>query len=63
MLESPIVGLLALLTSIVFSFIAAMVPPNAGNFVAGLFLASMAAFLGGEDEESDEDIELEDADI
>lgn len=63
MLESPIIGLLALATSIVFTFIAAMVPPNAGNFVAALFLSSMASFVGGEDEESEEDLELADADI
>ena len=63
MLESPIVGLLALATSIVFTTIAALVPPNAGNFVAGMFLASMASFLGGEDDESEEDMELADADI
>lgn len=62
-LESPLIGLLAILTSIVFTAIAALVPPNAGNFVGGLFVATLAAFLGGEDKPDQHDLELEDADI
>lgn len=48
--DNPIIMLLALGTSIVFTAIAALVPPNAGNFVAGLFLSTMASMLAGEDQ-------------
>lgn len=54
---------LALLFSIVFTTIAAVVPPNAGNFVGGLFVATLASFAGGEEEPDVHEEELEDADI
>lgn len=63
MLESPIIAILATLTAIAFTAVAALVPPNAGNLVMGLFAASMAAFLGGEEEPDAYELELEDADI
>ena len=62
-LDNPIVAILALLSSIAFTAVAALVPPNAGNFVAAVFMASFAAFLGGEDPGDDFERELEDADI
>ena len=63
MLESGIIAFLAFLTSIVFTAIAVLVPPNAGNLVMGLFGAGMASFLGGEENPDSYEAELEDADI
>jgi hypothetical protein len=63
MLDNPIFAILAYATSIIFTLIAAMVPPNAGNFVMGLFASSMASFLGGEDESDAYEMEIEDNDI
>lgn len=62
-LDNPLVAMLSLLTSVVFTAIAALVPPNGGNLVAGVFLASFAAFLGGEEDGDEYERELEDADI
>jgi hypothetical protein len=63
LLHSPIIAALALLTSVAFTAVAALVPPNAGNLVAGIFLASLASYLGGEEQPDDHEQELEDADI
>jgi uncharacterized membrane protein len=63
LLHSPIIAFLALATSIAFTTVAAAVPPNAGNLVAGIFLSSMAAYLGGEEVAEGHEMELEDADI
>ena len=62
-LDNPIVAILSLLTSVAFTAVAALVPPNAGNFVAAVFLSSFASFLGGEEVPDDDEAELEDADI
>lgn len=61
--DNPIFWVLGLTTSVVFTSIAAFVPPNAGNLVAAIFLASFASFLGGEEEGDNYELELEDADI
>jgi hypothetical protein len=63
LLHSPIIAALALLTSVAFTTVAAAVPPNAGNLVAGIFLTSLASFLAGEEEPDAYEMELEDADI
>ncbi len=63
LLHSPIIAVLALLTSIAFTAVAAAVPPNAGNLVAGIFLASLASYLGGEETAEGHEAELEDSDI
>ena len=63
MLDSPVIAILAFATSITFTLIAVLVPPNAGNLVMGLFAAGMASFLGGEEEPDTWEQELEDADI
>lgn len=63
LLQSPIIGFLAVLTAVLFTTVAAMVPPNAGNFVGGLFMASMASFLAPEDPYDAYEDELEDSDI
>ena len=63
MLESPIIAFLALISAIAFSAVAGIVPPNAGNLVAGIFLATFASFLGGEEEPDAYEYELEDNDI
>ncbi|MEO8377305.1 MAG: hypothetical protein ABI579_06515 [Candidatus Sumerlaeota bacterium] len=62
-LHSPIAHVLALGTSIVFTSIAAAVPPNAGNFVAAVFLSTFGSFLGGEEDADYYEQELADADI
>jgi Mn2+/Fe2+ NRAMP family transporter len=62
-LDNPIVAILSLVTSVAFTAVAALVPPNAGNFVAAVFLSSFASFLGGEEVPDDYEAELEDADI
>jgi uncharacterized membrane protein len=62
-LDNPIVAILSLVTSVAFTTVAALVPPNAGNFVAAVFLSSFASFLGGEEVPDDYEAELEDADI
>ncbi len=62
-LDNPITALLAFATSIAFTIVAATIPPGAGNFVAGLFAASMAAFLGGEEDEESYEAEIADRDI
>ena len=63
LLHSPLIGFLALVTSIAFTTVAAMVPPNAGNLVGGIFLVSLASFLGGEEQPDSHELELEDRDI
>ena len=62
-LHSPVAHILALGTSIVFTAIAALVPPNAGNFVAGVFLATFGSFLGGEEEAEAYESEIADDDV
>ncbi|MCC6547980.1 hypothetical protein IT570_12510 [Candidatus Sumerlaeota bacterium] len=62
-LHSPIATVLALGTSIVFTAIAASVPPNAGNLVAAIFLSSFGSFLGGEESPDDYEQEIADTDI
>lgn len=62
-LDNPLVAILALLTSIVFTLIAALVPANGGNLVAGIFLATLGSMLGGEEKPDEYEQELEDDDI
>lgn len=62
-LHSPLAHVLALGTSIVFTAIAAAVPPNAGNLVAAIFLSTFGSFLGGEEDENFYEKEIADADI
>jgi len=62
-LDNIVVHAIALAASIGFSAIAGIVPPNAGNFVGGLFVATLASFLGGEEVDSSEDAELADLDV
>ncbi len=62
--DSPIIAILALITSVAFSAVAAIVPPSGGNFIAVMFLSGMASFLGGEDKEEDAyEQEIADEDI
>jgi hypothetical protein len=63
LLHSPVIAVLALLSSIAFTTVAALVPPNAGNLVGAIFISSFASFLGGEEEPSPYDQEIEDADV
>lgn len=61
--DNPLIAILSILTSVIFTAIAALVPPNGGNLVGGLLLATFGGFLFGEDEPDDEDLELADDDI
>ncbi|CAN5285048.1 hypothetical protein BH09SUM1_BH09SUM1_15630 [soil metagenome] len=60
--DNPLIAIIAILTSITFTCIAAMVPPNAGNLVGAIFMASMGSYLGGEEVPDAHELELEDAD-
>ena len=62
-LDNIVVHAIALVASVGFTAVAASVPPNAGNFVGGLFVATLASFLGGEEVDSPEDAELADLDV
>lgn len=63
MLDNEIFAFLSFFTAVAFTAVAALVPPNAGNLVAGIFLATMASFLGGEEENDSYEREIEDEDI
>lgn len=63
LLDNPLVAILSLLTAVVFTLIAALVPANGGNLVAGIFLATFGAMLAGEEEADAYERELEDDDI
>jgi len=65
MLDNPIIAILSMATSVIFTLIAALVPPNAGNLVGGIFVATFGSFLVPEEDPflNQHEQELEDADI
>jgi hypothetical protein len=62
-LHSPIAHILAVGTSVAFTAVAAAVPPNAGNLVAGIFVTSFASYLGGEEDPDTYEQEISDEDL
>lgn len=61
--DNPIIALLSIITSIAFTTVAAVIPPSGGNFIAGVFTATFAAFLGGEEDADEYEREIADEDI
>lgn len=62
-LDNPLIAGVALLTSVLFTTVAATIPPSGGNFIAGMFLSTFACFLGGDEEDSAYEKEIADEDI
>lgn len=61
--DNPLMMVLAFLTSIIFTAIAATIPPSAGNLVAAIFTATMASFIAGEPQAEAYEKEIMDEDI